>query len=144
MSGTTERDAQALAYLAERLREETHGAGPWDEAGIWAVIKPLVGRNLAITIEQVTRHAADPEAKTPGAITRPFLPERQGPQPQRPPRRDQECPHHAGQWAGNCGGCAVDRANGDPAPSKRTTRTGPPPEWRKAREGMKKGSGDAT
>ena len=78
MSGTTERDAQALAYLAKRLREETYGAGPWDDAGIWAVIKPLVGRNLAIAIEQVTRHAADPEAKTPGAITRPFLPELHG------------------------------------------------------------------
>lgn len=72
---TTERDAQALAYLASRLREETHGAGKWDMNGIHAVISKLVGQNLAITIERVTRHAADPEARTPGAIDRPFVPD---------------------------------------------------------------------
>jgi hypothetical protein len=71
---TTERDARALTYLARRLREDTHGAGKWDEPGVWAEVSALIGQNLAIAIERVTRHAADPEAKTPGAIRRPYVP----------------------------------------------------------------------
>lgn len=70
----TEQDARALAYLAGRLREETYGANKWDAPGIWAEVSPLVGQNLAVSIERVTRHAADPEAKTPGAIRRPYTP----------------------------------------------------------------------
>lgn len=125
--GLNEQDARALTYLTKRLRDETHGANTWDEAGIFAVVKGFIGRNLADTIERVTRHAADTEAQTPGAITRPFLPEPVKPT-SGPPKRDQECPHHAGQWAGNCGGCRADQAAGDPLPAKRTTRTGVP-DW---------------
>jgi hypothetical protein len=32
-----------------------------------------------------------------------------GPTTRKPPRRDEECPDHPGQWAGNCAGCAADR-----------------------------------
>ena len=78
---TTERDAQALTYLARRLREETYGANTWDDAGIHAVVAELVGQDLAITVERVARHSADPAAMTPGAIRRPFLPD-----PQKPTR----------------------------------------------------------
>ena len=90
MMPTTDRDAQALTYLAKRLREETPGAGRWDEAGIWAQVSKLVGRNLASAVEQVTRHAADPEAKTPAAIHRPFVPEHT-PQRFHPPKRAEAC-----------------------------------------------------
>ena len=71
---TTEQDARALAYLAGRLREDTYGAGKWDAPGIWTEVSALIGQNLAVTIERVCRHAADPDAKTPGAIRRPYTP----------------------------------------------------------------------
>lgn len=69
-----ERDVQALTYLAKRIRQDTIGAGKWDEAGIAAKLSELIGQNLAITVERVVRHAADTEARTPGAILRPFNP----------------------------------------------------------------------
>lgn len=73
----TDQDARALTYLARRLRDETNGACGWDDNGTYAVVSKLTGQNLAMSIERVTRHAADPEAKTPGAIQRPFIPDAQ-------------------------------------------------------------------
>lgn len=90
----TERDLEALAYLARRLREETYGAGQWDAQGVHAVFSKLVGRNLAITCEQVIRNAIDPDAKTPGAVNRPFLPPAPSERPReaaRPPKRGEHC-----------------------------------------------------
>lgn len=77
-----DQDARALTYLARRLREDTYGANTWDEPGVFAVVSELVGQNLAVSIERVIRHATDVDAKTPGAIRRPFVPEHQ--QPPRP------------------------------------------------------------
>ena len=88
---TTKRDLQALHYLAQRLREETRGAGPWHDAGLTPVLAKLEGHNLAMTIERVTRHAADAEARTPAAIERPFVPEVVAPGPPRPPKPDEAC-----------------------------------------------------
>lgn len=88
---TNDQDARALTYLARRLRTETSGAGDWDEAGTWAVISRLIGQNLAITIERVTRHAGDANAKTPGAITRPFTPDVPTTGAPRAPRRETQC-----------------------------------------------------
>lgn len=72
---TNDQDARALTYLARRLRTETHGARAWDEAGTYAVVAKYVGQHLAETVERITRHAADVEARTPAAIARPFVPE---------------------------------------------------------------------
>jgi len=69
-----DQDARALTYLARRLREETLGAGKWDEAGIHAVVSELIGQHLVTTIERVMGHAVDTEARTPGAIRRPYTP----------------------------------------------------------------------
>ena len=110
---TSDQDARALTYLAKRLRDETHGANHWDEAGIWAHVSKLIGRNLAVTIEQVTRHAADPTAKTPGAIGRPFLPEPVARRTDLPPRRDDECRTHPGEWADTCRACASETKGGE-------------------------------
>lgn len=88
---TTKRDLQALHYLAQRLRADTHGAGPWHDNGLAAVLAKLEGHNLAITIERVTRHAADPEARTPAAIERPFVPEPAKPPTPRPPKPTECC-----------------------------------------------------
>jgi hypothetical protein len=79
MTGVNEQDVRALTYLAARIRSETHGAGRWDEAGIAAKVAELKGQGLAQAVERVARHAADRDAKTPGAILRPFLPDAQPP-----------------------------------------------------------------
>lgn len=113
VSGTNERDLRALAYLATRLRTETMGAGKWDDNGIWPILKKLEGQNLAVVIERVARHAADPEAKTPGAILRPFVPgpaeESRHPYPMRAGDPN-ECRTHKGQRIGYCGPCASEAA----------------------------------
>lgn len=112
----TDQDARALTHLAVRLRAETHGCARWDAEGTYVVIKAeLVGKSLPYAVEAVLCHATDPEARTPGAIKRRFTPPRPSTEPQRmhPPRRGQDCPHHPGQWATSCGGCAADRAAAD-------------------------------
>lgn len=86
MSGLNDQDARALTYLARRIRQETTGAAEWDEAGIYAKVTELRGQSLAQAIERVTRHAADIEARTPGAILRPFTPAAAGPVRPSPPR----------------------------------------------------------
>jgi hypothetical protein len=73
---TNDQDLRALTYLARRLRDETSGCRQWDEAGTYACLKDaLAGQNLLIATQRVLGHATDPEAKTPGAIKRPFTPE---------------------------------------------------------------------
>ncbi len=115
----TARDAQALTYLAQRLRDDTPGCGKWDENGTNAVISRLLGQNLALTVERVVRHACDATARTPGAIDRPFLPDLPAPGPRHPASVGQDCPAHPGEYADACRSCAADRLAGDPA----TTRT---------------------
>lgn len=121
MSGANERDLKGLAYFAQRLRTETMGAGKWDDNGIWPILKKLEGQNLATVIERVTRHAQDPDAKTPGAILRPFVPtaaeESRHPHPMRAGDPD-ECRQHRGQHRDHCSGCAADRLTHDPTPPR--------------------------
>lgn len=120
---TTKRDIQALHYLAQRLRDETHGAGKWHDNGLIAVLAKLEGRNLADTIERVTRHAADKDARTPAAIERPFVPPpSQSERGHRyPPKAADECRTHPGQgqWSDSCAICLgpkpVDEEPGDRA-----------------------------
>jgi hypothetical protein len=89
---TTTRDAQALTYLATRLREETHGCGKWDQNGTYSVISELVGLSLTDTLNRIIGHALDPEARTPGAIKRPFVPKvSTDPSRPTPPKVDEAC-----------------------------------------------------
>lgn len=70
-----DRDVSALEHLAYRIREDTYGLKPWDRQGTHVIFaRELTGRHLLTAIETVVAHASDPEAKTPAAITRPFLP----------------------------------------------------------------------
>lgn len=106
---TTIRDAQALTYLATRLRDETHGCAKWDQAGTYAVIRELIGQNLAETIHRIVGHALDPEARTPGAIRRPFVPTRTDePGRRQPAKAGEDCRLHPGEYVGSCRPCAVD------------------------------------
>lgn len=84
-----DQDARALTYLARRLRAETQGAGQWDEAGTYTHVSKLVGSQLAIAVERITRHAADKDARTPAAIGRPFVPDAQ-----QPSSRPEQIPNH--------------------------------------------------
>jgi hypothetical protein len=102
---TDKRDAQALAYLARRLRAETRGCREWDDAGTYAKVSELIGQNLALAVERVLCHATDPEAKTPGAILRNFTPPRpstKDPDRFRPPKRDEACKVCGGWCPGPC------------------------------------------
>lgn len=118
--GVTERDVSAMVHLVSRLRQETHGANIWDGAGIHAKVKELLGQNLEITLERVLRHAADPEAKTPGAIHRAFLPPAASEKPAQKrgnPHRHEECPRHPGQWPDTCAGCKNEPLGAEIAPA---------------------------
>jgi hypothetical protein len=103
-------DAQALTWIARRLREDTHGCGPWDAAGTYAIIAELVGQNLAETVHRVIGHALDPEARTPGSIRRPFVPKRDEPTGGRvkPAKAGEDCKRHPGEYVGSCRACLVD------------------------------------
>lgn len=119
----TAQDARALTYLARRLRDDTHGAREWDEAGTYAVVSRLIGQHLATSIERVMRHAGDPEARTPAAIERPFLPDPATPGPRIPARPADECRTHPGEYADACRGCAADRLAGTPTARPTSTTT---------------------
>lgn len=103
----TERDAQAATYLMRRLREETKGAAAWDEQGTYVIACERKGHHLLTTLEHLLRTAADPTARTPGALRRPFTPPSAAPVTDRHRPR---CPvdGHASYYADNCGACRTD------------------------------------
>lgn len=105
----TQRDAQALTYLATRLREDTRGCGKWDQNGTYAVLAELRGQSLAEVVHRVIGHAVDPEARTPGAIRRPFVPKRDTePARRQPAKAGEDCKCHPGEYVGSCRACAVE------------------------------------
>lgn len=107
---TTQRDAQALVYIATRLRAETRGCGQWDDVGTYSVIRELIGQNLAEVVHRVIGHAVDPDAKTPGSIRRPFVPKRTDePGRRQPAKAGEDCKRHPGEYVGSCRACAVER-----------------------------------
>jgi hypothetical protein len=111
-----DRELQAIAFLALRVRRATNGAGAWDEPGLIANLRKIQNRNLHMTIEHVLRHAADPSAKTPGVILGSFTPDAPKPGPARPPKKAEECPKHPGSFKGTCSGCRADELAGDDSP----------------------------
>lgn len=126
MTGLNDQDARALTYLALRIRTETHGAGPWDEHGTAANIAKLHGRSLAMTAEDIIRHAADAKARTPGVLLGSFKPKpvSQESTKRGNPKPGQDCGSHPGFWADTCstsGPCAAPKPF-DEAPV-------PPPSW---------------
>lgn len=139
---TTDQDARALTYLACRIRKETHGCREWDDAGTYAVIAELVGQSLAQTVERVTRHAADPEAKTPGAIKRPFVPAAVDAGPRFPAKAGNDCRIHKGEWADTCRSCAADRLAGDSPRVPPLASVPPPVTYLDARRGRETDEGE--
>jgi hypothetical protein len=127
MTGLNDRDAQALTYLALRIRAETHGAGAWDKHGTAAKIAQLKGRSLAMTAQDIIGHAADAKARTPGVLLGAFKPKPvEAPESTKRgnPKPGQDCPRHPGYWADTCdtaGPCAAPKPYDDAPP--------PPPSW---------------
>ena len=110
--GITDQDRKGLVYFVRRLREETHGCGPWDEPGIVAAIDEMRRWNLEVALEQVLRRATDPEARTPKAMlhrmTSAALPSEK-PKYAGPLKAHEECPLHIGQpLQPFCATCATD------------------------------------
>lgn len=108
-----EQELRAIAYLAIRVRKATFGCAPWDELGLMANLRKIQNRNLHLTIEHVMRHAADPNAKSPGVLAGSFTPEAPKAERYTPPKKHQECKIHPGQWASSCGGCRSTELAGD-------------------------------
>lgn len=111
-----DQELRALHFLALRVRRATSGAGPWDADGLMTNLRKIADRNLHLTVEHVLRHAADPNAKTPGVIVGSFTPEAPKATPKlHPPKKADECRHHPGQYPPPyCGPCATEgRAWGD-------------------------------
>jgi hypothetical protein len=89
--GVTDQDIPWLVHGIKRLRSETHGAAQWDDAGIVAEVRKFIGQNFQITLERVFAHAADPEAKTPGALRRSFTPTTTRSTAAHPLKKDNQC-----------------------------------------------------
>lgn len=107
----TREQAQMLATLAVAARPT--GAPRWDPAGVFAAIGKIKQLALADVAMAVMRAAADRTLETPGAIANlrsSAWSERVTKAEQRqPPKRDEECHHHPGEWPDACRGCAADR-----------------------------------
>lgn len=113
--GMIPADVPMLTELARRLREETHGCGPWDPAGIAKVITEMRTWNLEVVVEQILRRATDPDARTPKAMLHHAssapLPS-QKPKYAGPLKAADECPKHIGQpRPPHCATCATDKVD---------------------------------
>lgn len=68
MMPTTDQQRRALTYLTRTLRDDTYGAGPWDEPGIMAALTRVRGLDIGTVAMAAMRAAADPTIKTPAMI----------------------------------------------------------------------------
>lgn len=111
----TKPQADAIAVLVHNLRTE------WDTRGIMAALAKCAHQPAADVALASIRAAMDPGAKTPGVIPTdgPHWAERLAPrEAPRPPRHDEQCPHHAGNYREGCHGCAADQKAGTDSPSR--------------------------
>lgn len=112
-----EQEIRWLTWGATQMRP--HGAPKWDEPGTLKAISDHCGTwDLGTATEHVLAHARDPKARTPLAIrgTAPLstAPERL---PYSPPKSENACVVHPGEWVGSCRICrgprVVDEEPGD-------------------------------
>jgi hypothetical protein len=118
-------DAHRLAAMAHALRAD------WPLRSLVTFIERDLAarafRDIAVALAYV---ACEPNSATPKRLLEagPWWRAASAPSDQtwRPPRKDECCPVHLGSWAGNCSGCAADRAAGDettPGDPRRPDRT---------------------
>ena len=107
--------ASAIAALVALLRPD------WGQAGMVTLIeREAASSDPATVVLALLLGARDPQTRTPRRclvtngpvwqqacqLLRPAV----AGHPDRPPKRDEECRTHPGQWAGSCPACATDRA----------------------------------
>lgn len=101
---------ETIARLMAKLRPE------WDYPGCLAAVGDVKDRDpLNVTMAAV-RLCGTPEAKTPAALRAegPHWREKVAPSEHRhPPRLDQSCRRHPGEWPDTCRACAGDQLAGD-------------------------------
>lgn len=101
----------SLARLLHAMRPD------WNYPGILSALNACDPFDPQDTIRAALAAAGDDNVKTPGVIPKPgshwdppAARQRQtGTRIRRPPRREQECKQHPGEWADACRGCAADR-----------------------------------
>lgn len=102
---------QDIAALMHRLRPE------WDLPGCLSAVAKVAALHPINVAMAAIRLCATPEAKTPMALANrdgQHWRERLATGTVRyPPRADQACPKHPGEWPDHCRGCAGDMLAGD-------------------------------
>lgn len=104
----TERDN--LTRLVHSIRPD------WDQRGILAALSKCQSFDKQDTIRAALAAAADPDVRTPGVIPKagshwdpPGRTQSTSTRIRRPPKREQECEQHPGEWQDSCRCCAADR-----------------------------------
>lgn len=126
----TKDQAQMIANLAAASRPT--GASRWDHAGIVAAVAKVKHLALPDVVTAVMRAAADRTIETPGAIgnmrSSAWTERVTKPTGWRPPKIDEECARHPGEWPDTCRGCAADQHAGEARTNEeRRLRAVPPP-----------------
>ena len=98
---------RSLTWTLCQIRDETHGCAPWDAPGTHKAVTEMFGSwGFSAALDHCLPHARDPKARTPyamkGTPPRDTTPERHV---RYPPKPEQECGLHIGEWADNCRTC---------------------------------------
>lgn len=117
---TTRSQGQAIAALMSELRPD------WDYPGCLAAVGAVKHKHAADVAMAAVRLCCTAEAQTPGALKAEqgqHWREKVAPTTHRhPPRREQECRRHPGEWHDACRPCAAERiARADEEPNEPTT-----------------------
>lgn len=100
----------AIAALMHRLRPD------WDQPGCLAAVAKVASLHPADVAMAAIRLCETPEAKTPMALANrdgQHWVEKVARGVLYPPKREEACPKHPGEWPDNCRGCAGDKLAGD-------------------------------
>lgn len=97
---TDDLTLSALGHLVTVIRADRK-LPTWDRRGIDQVLASLRHLDAHELATRAIGHAADPEARTPGALRRPFLPTPAAPRPAGPPPKREQCAD-CGIWKHRC------------------------------------------
>jgi hypothetical protein len=107
----TREQGNAIAVLMASLRPE------WDYPGCFAAVAKVQTMDPANVALAAIRLATTEEVRTPGALSNlngPHWREKvSASQVRYPPRKDEACPRHPGEWPDSCRSCAADKLAGD-------------------------------
>lgn len=119
---TTDDDLRAIDHLVQSIRADLK-LSRWDEQGVRSVLTSLRHLPIAELAHRAIGHAADPEARTPGSLKRPFTPTVAVEATPRNPKAGEGC-EVCGRWPHQCT-CTDDDGN-RAAPTRRRVQGKPP------------------